>query len=43
MSCKATGIVNGASGIWSAAPETLVIVTVSPLSIVSTGFSEASK
>ena len=34
---------SGAAGIWLAMPDTVEIVTVSPLATVSSGFSRASK
>jgi hypothetical protein len=40
---RALGITKGAGGIWLAMPDTVEIVTVSPLSTVSSGLSAASK
>ena len=43
IAASAGGTVSGAAGIWLAMPETVEIVTVSPLATVSSGFSRASK
>ena len=43
IAASAGGTASGAAGIWLAMPDTVEIVTVSPLSTVSSGFSAASK
>ena len=43
IAASAGGTASGAAGIWLAMPDTVEIVTVSPLATVSSGFSRASK
>src|SRR3954468_11302781 len=43
IAASAGGTVSGAAGIWLAMPDTVEIVTVSPLATVSSGFSRPSK
>jgi len=43
IAASAGGTTSGAAGIWLAMPDTVEIVTVSPLATVSSGFSAASK
>src|ERR1044072_631092 len=43
IAASAGGTASGAAGIWLAMPETVEIVTVSPLSTVNSGFNAASK
>ena len=43
MAASAGGTTSGAAGIWFAMPDTVEIVTVSPLSMLSSGVNFASK